>query len=95
MSRSSSEDGTPAKDPDANIPILYRFGRDGTLTLYLMGEKSATAAIASGAIAGTIATGKSGDVQLTAPPDKLDAFLASDEGAALFSEKLVTLKKAP
>lgn len=90
-----SDNGKPSKDPDANIPVLYRFGQHGRLTLYLMNEKGAKTAIQSGAIAGTVTEGKYGDVQLTAPPDKLDAFLASDQGAALFSEKLVTLRKLP
>ena len=60
----------------------------------LGGEEAAKAAIASGAIAGTVADGKLGDVELTATPQKLDAFLASEKGAALFTEKLVTLKRA-
>ena len=89
-----SDDGTPAKDANANIPVLYRFGKDGKLTLYLLGEEATKAAIASGAIAGTVADGKLGDVELTATPQKLDAFLASEKGAALFTEKLVTLKRA-
>lgn len=89
------DNGKPSKDPDANIPVLYRFGPHGRLMLYLMSEKGATAAIHSGAIEGRVDEGKYGDVQLTATPEKLDAFLASDQGAALFTEKLVTLKKAP
>ena len=92
--RETSENGEPAKDEDAqNIPVLYRFGRGGKLTLYLIDEKEAKAAIAAGKIEGTVEAGDYGDVALTAPADKLDAFFASDDGAALFKEELIALKR--
>lgn len=90
----TSENGEASKEEDANnIPILYRFGRGGKLTLYLIDEKQAKAAIAAGKIEGTVEAGDYGDVTLTAPADKLDAFFASEDGAALFKEELIALKR--
>ena len=90
-----SENGKTEKTDEtaANIPILYRVGPHGRLSLYLINEDAAKKAVADGEIDGTVEPGNMGDVVLTASPDKLDAFLASDAGAALFTEKLVTLKK--
>ena len=93
--RETFENGEPAKDKDAlNTPLLYRFDRGGRLTLYLINEKAAKDAIAAGKIEGTVETGDYGDVTITAAADKLDAFFASKDGAALFTEKLVTLRRA-
>lgn len=90
----TSENGEASKEEDANnIPILYRFGRGGKLTLYLIDEKQAKAAIAGGKIEGTVEAGDYGDVTLTAPADKLDTFFASEDGAALFKEELIALKR--
>ena len=92
--RETSENGEPSKDEDAgNIPVLYRFGRGGKLTLYLIDEKAAKDAIAAGKIEGKVEAGDYGDVALTAPADKLDAFFASKDGAALFKDALITLKR--
>ncbi|HWA92841.1 MAG TPA: hypothetical protein VG889_22610 [Rhizomicrobium sp.] len=76
-----------------NIPFLYSFGADGTLTLSLLDEKAVAAAIQAGKIAGTVEKSSMGDVTITAEPAALDAFFATKEGAALFSSKLVTLKR--
>jgi hypothetical protein len=87
------EDGKQAKlDDMQNIPLLYTID-DGTLTLYLIDEKAAKAAIAAGRIDGTVESGDFGDVVLTASADKLDAFLATDEGAGLFTEKLIVAER--
>lgn len=92
--RETFENGEPAKDKDAmNVPLLYKLDRGGRLTLYLIGEKAAKDAIAAGKIEGTVEQGDFGDAAITAPADKLDTFFASKDGAALFSEKLVTLKR--
>lgn len=93
--RAVSDNGRAAKDADlGNIPILYRIDVHGRLSLYLIGEDKAKQAIADGAIDGTAGEGHGGDAVLTASAEKLDAYLASDDGAGLFTEKLVTLKKA-
>jgi hypothetical protein len=77
----------------ANIPMLYRIERDGTLTLALLDDEAAAAAVRAGKIPGTIEPGTSGDVHITAEPAAQDAFFATKEGAALFSKKLVTLTR--
>ena len=93
--RMVSENGKPVRAEDAarNIPLLYEAKVDGTLVFRIIDEDAAKATITAGAIAGTIAPGKNGDVVLTAAPEALDAFLASDQGAALFKEDLLVLKK--
>ncbi len=77
----------------ANIPLLYRVERDGKLTLALLDDEAAAAAVKAGKIQGTIEPGTSGDVRITAEPAAQDAFFATKEGAALFSKKLVTLTR--
>ena len=90
--------GEPAKEIffilDGVFEVEDASGGAMTADSGLLGEEAAKAAIASGAIAGTVADGKLGDVELTATPQKLDASLAREKGAALFTEKLVTLKRA-
>lgn len=89
------KNGKPEDDEmsKANIPMLYSFGADGRLTLALLDEKAVAAAIKAGKLAGTVEKSELGDVTITAEPKALDAFFATKEGAALFGEKLVTLKK--
>ncbi len=77
-----------------NIAILYRV-EGKSLTLYLMDEDAAKAAIAAGQIKGTVGPGDNGDVQITSDAADLDAFLATPEGAALFKSPLVKLTKMP
>ena len=92
--RPTFDSGKAATDKDArNIPMLYRFGHRGRLTLYMIGEDAAAAAIKAGKIEGIVDQDKFGDVTITAPADKLDAFLASKDGAALFTEKLLEMKR--
>jgi hypothetical protein len=75
----------------ANIPLLYiRNGR--TMTLYLIDEDAAKAAIKAGRIAGTIGQGASGDAVITADARDLDAFMAKPEAATLFKRTLVLTK---
>ncbi len=94
--RAVSDNGKTTTDSDlGNIPINYRLDDDGTLSLYLIDEDAAKAAIASGAIEGEAGKDKSGDAVLTASPEKLDAFLASEAGQALFRRKLAVLRRAP
>jgi hypothetical protein len=93
--RAVLKDGKPVTGEEASaiFPLLYRVD-NGTLTLWLMDEKAAKAAIGSGKIQGTIDPGDLGDVHITAEPAALDAFFGSKEGAALFSQKLLTLHRA-
>lgn len=80
----------PASDGlmDATIPILYTInGR--VLTLFLMDEEKAKAAIEKGEIAGTVENNQFGDVKITAEAEALDAFLAKPEAAGLFKPFLV------
>ena len=93
--RIASEDGKPA-DPDEaenTIPLLYRVEADGSIAFYLMSEDAVKAAVKAGKIAGEVGEGSMGDVLITAAPEVEDKFFASDEGAALFTEKLMVLKK--
>jgi hypothetical protein len=76
---------------NANIPLLYVV-KGRTLTLYLLDEDKSKEAIKAGKIAGTIEPGESGDVEITAEPAALDAFMATPEAAVLFKVMMV-LKK--
>lgn len=91
------ENGKASSDVTAthNTPLLYTLSADGrTLSLYLIDDDAAKAAIKAGKLQGTIEPGDYGDVVLTAAPDKLDAFFARDEAVALFGKKpLVVLER--
>lgn len=76
---------------EANFPLLYVV-KGRTLTLYIIDEDKARAAITAGTIKGTIEPGTSGDVTITADAKELDAFMAKPEAAKLFKVMLV-LKK--
>ncbi len=88
-------DGHPAEGSEAQntFPILYRVGPDGTLTLYLVDEDAAKAAVNAKKIAGQVGSGTYGDVVLTAAPAELDAFFSGNAGRALFTKPLVVLHK--
>ena len=90
-----SDNGKPAEKDEAaaDILLMYRLGRDGKLTLYLLDEEKTTAAVKAGKIKGDVQPGSTGDVHLTAEPAALDKFFASKEGAALFDKPMVTMKK--
>ena len=68
----------------ANMPLLYKFGKNGRLTLHLMDEDKTKEAIHAGLIAGTIGDGDNGDVEITADAAALDAFMAKPEAAKQF-----------
>lgn len=93
--RLATKNGVPETDPaakDENIVLAYRID-GGKLTLSLLDEKKVAEAIRAGRLAGTVDPGSTGDVHITAEPAALDAFFASKEGAALFGETLVTMRK--
>ncbi|MBI3677123.1 MAG: hypothetical protein HY243_10980 [Proteobacteria bacterium] len=92
--RMVSEDAKPSDDPESKntFPVLYEFSH-GKLTLYLIDEDAVKAAIAAGKIEGMIEPGTYGDVVITASPEKLDAFMQSKDGRALFREAFAVLMK--
>lgn len=84
--------------PDANemkdsFPLLYRTGKDGSVTLYMMDEDATADAIKNGKIAGERDPGNDGDVHITATAAATDAFMQSPQGVALFNQPLVTLTR--
>jgi hypothetical protein len=89
------KDGKPSDDPDAKeiIPMFYKFGADGSVTLALLDDKATKAAIESGKLEGTVQQGDMGDVRITAEPARLDAFFASRDAEKLFTQKLLVLTK--
>jgi hypothetical protein len=89
------DNGKPAdaSEAKADILLLYRLGKDGKLTVYLLDEEATRAAIRAGRIKGEVQPGDTGDVRLTAEPKVLDAFFATKQGAALFVKPLVVLDR--
>ncbi|HLY04541.1 MAG TPA: hypothetical protein VKR31_02225 [Rhizomicrobium sp.] len=92
--REIGDDGKASDPKLGHIPVLYRFGSNGLLALYLIDEKAARTAIGKGAIAGIVKPGEFGDVTITASPATLDAFFASAAGRALFTKPLAILQRA-
>jgi len=93
--RETFDKGAPANDGLANetFPLLYSFDAKGTLTLYLIDEDAAKAAIAAGRIAGKIEPGSYGDISLTAPSADLDRFMQGPDAAALFAKPFAVLHR--
>ena len=93
--RAVTTDGHPADDAEAQttFPLLYRFDASDKLTLYLIDEDAAKAAVNDGKIAGTVARESYGDVVLTAAPAALDAYFASGAGRALFTKPLLVMRR--
>ena len=90
-----SDNGKPSEGPMAaqNMLLMYRVGKGGKITLYMMDEKLTAAAIMANEIAGEIEPGENGDVHITADAPALDAFLKTPRAVALFSKPLVTLTR--
>lgn len=92
--RLAQANGEDLKDqPPGTVPVLYRIDAKGTMTLALMDETAAKAAIAAGRIRGTVEQGSMGDATITADPKALDAFFASPAAVALFAKPFFTLHK--
>lgn len=87
--------GKPAdgEEASADILLMYRLGRDGRLTLYLVDEDKARAAVQAGKIKGDVGQGTTGDVHITAEPAALDKYFASKEGLALFVKPLAVMDR--
>lgn len=90
----TAEDDKNADDPVAktNIPVMYKFS-GGKLTLWLIDEDAAKAAVNAGKIKGVVGSGSMGDVAITASPAELDKFVQSADGRTLFKQEFVTLTK--
>ncbi len=90
-----SDNGKPAEKDEAaaDILLMYRLGKDGKLTLYLLDEEKTAAAVKAGKIKGDVQPGSSRRRHITAEPAALDRFFAGKEGAALFDKPMVTMKK--
>jgi len=84
---------TDEDEAKADVLLLYRFGKDGKLTLALLDEDATRVAIKSGKIKGEIEPGDMGDAHITAEPKELDAFFATKEAAALFVKPLIVLDR--
>ena len=85
-----------AAEPDeakSDFPLLYRFGKNGTLMLYLLDEDATRAAVKAGKIKGEIEQGSTGDVHITAEPKALDTLFASKQGAALFVKPFAVMRR--
>ena len=87
--------GKPAdgEEASADILLMYRLGRDGRLTLYLIDEDKARAAVQAGKIKGDVGQGTTGDVHITAEPAALDKYFASKDGLALFVKPLAVMDR--
>jgi len=90
-----TNNGKPADKEEAasDVLLMYRLGKDGKLTLYLVDEDKARDAVKAGKIKGDVGRGTSGDVHITAEPAALDKFFASKEGMGLFAKPLAVMKK--
>jgi len=93
--RAIYDGGKPAEGAMAEhtFPVLYSFGARHELTLTLLDEDAAKAAVKAGKIAGTVGEGMSGDVLLTADAKTLDVFFQTPDGMALFKKPFAVLKK--
>lgn len=89
----NNDHGAEPGEAKSDFPLLYRFGKDGRLMLYLLDEDATRAAIKAGKIKGEIEPGSSGDVRITADPKALDAFFASKQGAALFVKPFAVMHR--
>jgi hypothetical protein len=91
--RPALKNGKPVDGGEAKVifPLLYTIA-NGTLTLSLIDDDAAKAAIAAGRIEGTVDPGDMGDVHITAAPAALDAYFTA-EGTTLFRKTLLTLRK--
>ena len=57
------DDGAPAKEGTKDYtPVMYRFDADGTLRLFMLGDKALEVAIRQGRIAGTIKENSFGEI---------------------------------
>lgn len=79
--------------PPGTVPVLYRFGPKGTLSLFLPDDAAVKAAIRAHKIAGDAGKKTGDDVTITADARTLDKFLASPAGQALFTKPFGVMRK--
>ena len=89
----SNNGQAPEESLSKTFPLLYRTGDGGRVTLYLMDDDAAKAAIQAGKIKGEVEPGDFGDVHITADAAALDAFFATPEGAAMFKKPLLVMTR--
>ncbi|HVV66289.1 MAG TPA: hypothetical protein VHC42_12535 [Rhizomicrobium sp.] len=94
--RAALKNGKAVSDEESSqiMPLLYRFEKDGSLSLSLLDEKSVKAAIRSGRLKGEVGEGDAGDARITEEPAALDAFFGSKEAGRMFSEDLLVMRRA-
>jgi hypothetical protein len=80
-------------EAESDVLLLYRLGKDGKLTLWLLDEDKAREAVKAGRIKGDVGQGSMGDVHITTEPAALDKFFASKEGAALFTKPMAVMDR--
>jgi hypothetical protein len=93
--RAALKNGKPVEGEEARaiMPLLYRFEKDGSLSLSLLDEKAVKDAIRAGRLKGEVGEGDAGDARITEEPAALDAFFASDEAGKMFSEDLLVMRR--
>ena len=79
--------------PPGTVPVLYRFGANGKLQIFLADEDATKDAIRSHKIAGTVGTAGTDDAVVTADGTALDKFFRARAGLALFKEPFATLTR--
>lgn len=84
------DDGIAPKDANKDYtPVFYRFDKDGTLRMFVLGEKPIEDAIAKGEIKGEVKKNSFGDdVRITADAKMMDAFFATHDPKTLFTDPL-------
>lgn len=80
-------------EAESDVLLLYRLGKDGKVSLYLLDEDKTREAVKADRIKGDVGQGSMGDVHITAEPAQLDKFFASKEGAALFVKPFVVMDR--
>ena len=90
-----TNNGKPADkdEAEADILLMYRLGKDGKLTLYMLDDEKTALAVKAGKIGGEVQPGSTGDVRLTADEKSLDKFFATKEGAALFVKPFAVMDR--
>jgi hypothetical protein len=84
------DDGEAPKDTSRDYtPVYYRFDKDGTLRLFVLGEDQIENAISKGEIKGEVKKNSFGDdVRITADAKIVDAFFATHDPKTLFTDPL-------
>ena len=90
------DDGQPPSDDTAKdyTPVLYVFGKDGTLRMYMLDDKPVEDAIDKGLLKGEYKKSDFGDdIRITASAKELDDFFISHDPKNYFTELLGTYRR--